>query len=69
MRGHGMTVAAPSVREAVFRSFYTKVNAQVQAQAHGLGDPVFLNRFEVDREQSVWVQWLWWVEEAARRRR
>ena len=40
MRGHGDVTVGPSVRVAVFRAYYTDVNAQLQAQAIGLGGPV-----------------------------
>ena len=68
LRGHGMTVAAPSVLDAVFRSVYTQVNASIQTEARKLGRPRFLNRFEADREQPVWVQWDWWTAQATARR-
>ena len=37
MKGHGMAVRGFSVRDAVFRSFYTKQDATVQLQATLLG--------------------------------
>lgn len=37
MKGHGMSVRGTSVRDAVFRSFYTKQDATVQLQATLLG--------------------------------
>ncbi len=40
MRGHGDVVVGPTVRVAVFRAYYTDVNARLQAQAIGLGGPV-----------------------------
>lgn len=40
MRGHGDVTVGPSVRVAVFRAYYTDVNARLQAQAIGLGGPV-----------------------------
>lgn len=40
MRGHGDVTVGPSVRVAVFRAYYTDVNARLQTQAIGLGGPV-----------------------------
>jgi ribulose-5-phosphate 4-epimerase/fuculose-1-phosphate aldolase len=68
LRGHGMTVAAPSILDVVFWSIYTRTNALIEAEALRLGRPEFLNSFEVDREQPVWVQWDWWAAAATARR-
>ncbi|MER5753448.1 class II aldolase/adducin family protein [Streptomyces sp. NPDC002088] len=68
MRGHGMTVVGPTVHDTVFRAVYTRVNAQAEAEALKLGDPVFLNRFEVDRGDPVSVHWAWWAAQAEPRR-
>lgn len=67
MRGHGATVAARSVREAVFRSIYGARNAEVQLRATQLGGvkPLTaaeakaagdfnLTSFAMDR---AWEQW------------
>jgi ribulose-5-phosphate 4-epimerase/fuculose-1-phosphate aldolase len=40
MRGHGDATVGPSVKMAVFRAYYTDVNARLQAQAIGLGGEV-----------------------------
>jgi ribulose-5-phosphate 4-epimerase/fuculose-1-phosphate aldolase len=40
MRGHGDTVVAGSLPYAVFRAYYTEVNARELAQALALGGPV-----------------------------
>jgi ribulose-5-phosphate 4-epimerase/fuculose-1-phosphate aldolase len=40
MRGHGDVTVGPSVRVAVFRAYYTDVNARLQSQAIGLGTEV-----------------------------
>src|SRR5262249_29020133 len=37
MRGHGDVTVGPAVRMAVFRAYYTDVNARLQSQAVGLG--------------------------------
>ena len=36
MRGHGVTIAAANVRQAVYRALYTEANAKLQCQAIGL---------------------------------
>lgn len=43
MRGHGAVVVGASVRQAVFRTVYTEVNARLQAEAQRLGPVVFLS--------------------------
>jgi len=53
MRGHGMAVAAPDVRTAVFRAIYTQLDAQVEAQALALGNPKFLNAAEAANVNKV----------------
>jgi ribulose-5-phosphate 4-epimerase/fuculose-1-phosphate aldolase len=65
MRGHGMTVVGPSIRDAVFRSVYTQVNAQVELEALRLGPPVFMNKFEVMRTERITRQWDMWAAKAA----
>jgi ribulose-5-phosphate 4-epimerase/fuculose-1-phosphate aldolase len=40
MRGHGDAAVGPSVKMAVFRAYYTDVDAKLQAQAIGLGGDV-----------------------------
>jgi ribulose-5-phosphate 4-epimerase/fuculose-1-phosphate aldolase len=37
MRGHGVTVTAPTLPEAVYRGVYVDVNARLQLEAIGLG--------------------------------
>jgi HCOMODA/2-hydroxy-3-carboxy-muconic semialdehyde decarboxylase len=61
LRGHGMAVAAPSIRDAVFRSIYTRENAQVELEALKLGTPVFMNEYEVTRVEPVSRQWDQWA--------
>jgi len=46
MRGHGVTIAATNVRQAVYRAIYTEANAKLQCQAIGLGDPIYLTEAE-----------------------
>ena len=40
MRGHGDVTVGPSVKVAVFRAYYTDVNAKLQSQALALGGEV-----------------------------
>jgi HCOMODA/2-hydroxy-3-carboxy-muconic semialdehyde decarboxylase len=68
MRGHGMSVAAPSIRDAVFRAIYTRENARVELDALKLGTPVFMNQFEVKRFDNAGRQWNQWVADAAAKR-
>src|SRR5258708_21730810 len=43
MRGHGDVTVGPTVKMAVFRAYYTDVNAKLQAQAIALGvEPNYL---------------------------
>lgn len=40
MRGHGAVMVGPDVKTAVFRAYYTEMNARLQAQAMSFGKPV-----------------------------
>ena len=40
MRGHGDVAVAPSIKMAIFRAYYTDVNAKLQSQAIALGGDV-----------------------------
>jgi ribulose-5-phosphate 4-epimerase/fuculose-1-phosphate aldolase len=40
MRGHGDVAVGPAVKAAVFRAYYTDVNARLQTQALGLGSDI-----------------------------
>jgi ribulose-5-phosphate 4-epimerase/fuculose-1-phosphate aldolase len=64
MRGHGMTVAAESVKLVVLRAIYAQLNARIEAAALRLGEPVFLNAFEVDRDDPVDRPWEVWAANA-----
>jgi HCOMODA/2-hydroxy-3-carboxy-muconic semialdehyde decarboxylase len=47
MRGHGDSVVAPSLPNAVFRAYYTEVNARQQLAALTIGGPInFMTREE-----------------------
>ena len=54
MRGHGDVVVGPTVRVAVFRAYYTDVNARLQTQAIALGGPVnYLTPEEGEKADAV----------------
>src|ERR1700761_2131464 len=66
MRGHGDVTAGPTVKMAVFRAYYTDVNAKLQAQALALGgEPNYLTPGEgVKADQTnfavmdrIWNLW------------
>jgi ribulose-5-phosphate 4-epimerase/fuculose-1-phosphate aldolase len=40
MRGHGDVTVGPSVKVAVFRAYYTDINARLQSQAIALGGDI-----------------------------
>ena len=61
MRGHGMSVAAESVKLVVLRAIYTQLNARIEAAALRLGEPTFLNDFEVQRTDPVDRPWEVWA--------
>jgi len=48
MRGHGITIAATSLKAAVFNAIYAELNARLQTQAIGLGPVTYLSEGEVD---------------------
>lgn len=65
MRGHGATVVGQSLKQAVYRSIFTQVNAELQLQATLLGEVTFLSEGEcqtasrsvggqVDRAWDLW---------------
>ena len=73
MRGHGSTVVAKSIPEAVYRAFYAEVNARYQLQASQLGEVEYLTEAEgracVARvEGQVQRPWELWRRQAAERR-
>ncbi len=63
MRGHGDVAVGPSVKAAVFRAYYTDVNAKLQAQALALGgDPNYLTAGEgakADETNLVVIDRIW----------
>jgi ribulose-5-phosphate 4-epimerase/fuculose-1-phosphate aldolase len=65
MRGHGVTVTAPTLPEAVYRGVYVDVNARLQLEAIGLGAVNYLtdqegraaaaaNASQVGRAWDMW---------------
>jgi ribulose-5-phosphate 4-epimerase/fuculose-1-phosphate aldolase len=68
LRGHGMAVAGASIREAVFFAIYTQVNAQIELEALKVGQPEFMNRFEVMRTERITRQWDQWASHADAKR-
>ncbi len=72
MRGHGAVVVGRDVQQAVFRSVYTELNAQLQAQALALGKKVvYLDQDEAKKSEESnnntlarpWELWLRRVKE------
>ena len=54
MRGHGDVTVGPSVKLAVFRAYYTDVNARLQSQAIALGgEPSYLTPGEGVKADAV----------------
>jgi ribulose-5-phosphate 4-epimerase/fuculose-1-phosphate aldolase len=68
MRGHGDVTVGPDVKIAVFRAYYTDVNARLQSQAIGLGTEITylgteegakadtINLAVIDRIWNLWKQ-------------
>ena len=64
MRGHGSTVVAPSLRQAVYRAVYTEVNAKLLIDAMKIGPVEYVNvdeaaaglaiEREIDRPWNFW---------------
>jgi len=70
MRGHGDTVVAPTVRDAVYRAYYTEVNARLQLQAMMIGGPInFLTKGEAATSNTAMLRasarpWALWRAKA-----
>lgn len=74
MRGHGSTVVAHSIPQAVYRAVYAELNARYQLQASMLGEVVYLTDAEcracVKRvEAQMRRPWDLWKAQAIERRR
>jgi ribulose-5-phosphate 4-epimerase/fuculose-1-phosphate aldolase len=66
MRGHGDVAVGPSVKMAVFRAYYTDVNAKLQSQAIALGGEInYLTQAEGEKAHKadsgvidrIWALW------------
>jgi ribulose-5-phosphate 4-epimerase/fuculose-1-phosphate aldolase len=64
MRGHGMSVVAENVKLVVLRAIYTQLNARIEAAALRLGEPNFLNAYEVLRTDPIDRPWEVWAADA-----
>jgi ribulose-5-phosphate 4-epimerase/fuculose-1-phosphate aldolase len=54
MRGHGDVTVGPSVKMAVFRAYYTDVNARLQSQAIALGGEInYLTQLEGEKADKT----------------
>jgi HCOMODA/2-hydroxy-3-carboxy-muconic semialdehyde decarboxylase len=53
MRGHGITVAAETLADAVTTAIYTNLNARLQAQAMLMGDVRYLSPGELDQARKL----------------
>jgi ribulose-5-phosphate 4-epimerase/fuculose-1-phosphate aldolase len=49
MRGHGATMAGPSIKAVVYRAIYAIQNAQIQLEAMRLGEVTYLAREECEK--------------------
>jgi HCOMODA/2-hydroxy-3-carboxy-muconic semialdehyde decarboxylase len=67
VRGHGMSVVAPNVKEVVLRAIYTQLNARIETTALRMGEPTFLNEFEVERTDPIDRPWEAWAAADTRR--
>jgi ribulose-5-phosphate 4-epimerase/fuculose-1-phosphate aldolase len=67
MRGHGATMAGPSIKHAVYRAIYAALNANMQMDAMRMGEVAYLSDEEahlgmeindrfVDRSWAIWRQ-------------
>jgi ribulose-5-phosphate 4-epimerase/fuculose-1-phosphate aldolase len=74
MRGHGDSVVAPSLPNAVFRAYYTEINARQQLQAITIGGPInFMTRAEALTSNDAMLKasarpWALWRKTALTRK-
>lgn len=72
MRGHGNSVVAPSLPNAVFRAYYTEVNARQQLAAITIGGPInFMTKAEAMTSNDAMLRastrpWALWRKRALR---
>jgi ribulose-5-phosphate 4-epimerase/fuculose-1-phosphate aldolase len=69
MRGHGSTVVATTIRQAVFRAVYTEIGARLQMEAMKLGPVTYLTEAEtVGTTKTISTQydrsWFLWLKAA-----
>jgi HCOMODA/2-hydroxy-3-carboxy-muconic semialdehyde decarboxylase len=70
MRGHGDSVVAPSLPNAVFRAYYTEINARQQLAALTIGGPInFMTREEARTSNEAMLKasarpWALWRKKA-----
>jgi HCOMODA/2-hydroxy-3-carboxy-muconic semialdehyde decarboxylase len=69
MRGHGSTVVAATIRQAVFRAVYTEIGARLQMEAMKLGPVTYLTEEEtVGTTKTISTQydrsWFLWLKAA-----
>jgi HCOMODA/2-hydroxy-3-carboxy-muconic semialdehyde decarboxylase len=70
MRGHGDSVVGPTLRDVVFRAYYTEVNARLQLQAIAIGGPInFLTKEEAATASTAMLRasarpWALWRAKA-----
>jgi ribulose-5-phosphate 4-epimerase/fuculose-1-phosphate aldolase len=64
MRGHGSTVVAPTLKQAVYRAVYTEVNAKILADALRIGPVEYLSHEEARAalaiEEQIERPWQLW---------
>jgi ribulose-5-phosphate 4-epimerase/fuculose-1-phosphate aldolase len=53
LRGHGNVVVGPTIQIAVFRAYYTEINARQQLQAMALGDVVYMDDGECETTERI----------------
>lgn len=75
MRGHGAVIVGRDIKQVVFRSVYTELNAQLQAQALALGKKVvYLDAEEAKKAEEAndttlsrpWELWLRHLKDKAK---
>jgi ribulose-5-phosphate 4-epimerase/fuculose-1-phosphate aldolase len=70
MRGHGDSVVAPSLPNAVFRAYYTEINARQQLAAITIGGPInFMTKAEAQISNDAMLRasarpWALWRKKA-----
>jgi ribulose-5-phosphate 4-epimerase/fuculose-1-phosphate aldolase len=73
MRGHGAVIVGKDVQQAVFRSVYTQMNAQLQTQAMALGGKItYLDAEEAKKSEetntgNIPRSWELWVRKVTKK--